>query len=154
MNVVKLIRSLMLLLHVFVGVGAFAGGLGAILNPVAPGGASVELLKTGPFETFLIPGIILFTLFGLGNLAAAAWLVSHWKQPDRGALIHGYASGILGAGLIIWIVVQCLMLRMIVPLHVIMFCVGAVQGLYALKLLWERSAFPVSLVKQVLGGSK
>jgi len=154
MKDVKLLRSIMLVFHVIVGMGALAGGLGAILNPVAPGGASVDLLKTGPFESFLIPGIILFTLFGLGNLAAATWLVVHWKKPERGALIHGYAAGTLGAGMIIWIVVQCVMLQMILPLHVIMFCVGALQGLYAFKLLWDRSAFPVNLVRQVLGGSK
>lgn len=154
MNVVKTKRIVMLVFHVFVGMGAVAGGLGAILNPVAPGGANVELLKTGPFETFLIPGIILFTLFGLGNLTAAILLVTRWRRPERDLLLHGYAAGILGAGMIVWIVVQCLMLQMIVPLHVIMFSVGVLQGLYAFKLLWDHSAFPTNLVRQVLGSLK
>jgi hypothetical protein len=154
MKDVKLIRISMLLFHVFVGMGAVAGGLGAILNPVSPGGANAELLKTGPFETFLIPGIILFTLFGLGNLTAAILLVTRWRRPERDTLLHGYATGILGAGMIIWIVVQCLMLQMIVPLHVIMFCVGVLQGLYAFRLLWNQGAFPANLVRQMLGGLK
>ncbi|SCZ78162.1 hypothetical protein [Acidaminobacter hydrogenoformans] len=96
MKVVKTSRIVMLLLHIIVGVGAAAGGMGAILDPIAPAGANAELLKTGPFETFLIPGIILFALFGLGNLAAAAWLMTHWRRPETGALVQGYATGILG----------------------------------------------------------
>lgn len=151
MNSSKVSRMIMLFLHFIVGLGAVAGGLGAILNPISPGGASTELLKNGPFETFLIPGLILFTLFGLGNLGALIWLLAHWRKAERGGLIQGYVTGTLGAGLIIWIVVQCYMLQSVLPLHIIMFVVGAVQGLLAFKLLWDREAFPVNLIRQRLG---
>ena len=165
MNVVRFRRLIMLLFHVIVGVGAVAGGLGAILSPLAPAGASADLLKTGPFETFLVPGIILFTLFGLGNLAAAVWLLSHWQHigspgqtsgaaTNGSCLIQAYATGALGAGLMIWIVVQCLMLQMIIALHVIMFVVGVLQGLLAFWLLWELKAFPANVVQKVFSQLK
>lgn len=154
MKVVKTSRILLLLLHIIVGVGAVAGGMGAILDPIAPAGANASLLKTGPFETFLIPGIILFTLFGLGNLAAAIWLMTHWRQPEKGTLVQGYVTGILGGAMVIWIVVQCVMLQMVVELHIIMFVVGIVQGFLAFKLLWDRDAFPVNVIRRVLTNSR
>lgn len=150
MAVTKVNRLVLFFLHFIVGFGALAGGLGAILNPISPGGASTELLKKGPFETFLIPGLILFTLFGLGNLGALTWLLGHWRWSESGGLVQGYVTGTLGAGLILWIVVQCYMMQLVLPLHIIMFAVGAVQGLLALKLLWDREAFPVSLIRKRL----
>ena len=63
----KKIYRLLFALHAFVGVGAVFGGLAAITNPKSPLGIPIEILKNSPFNDFLIPGIILFTLIGLGN---------------------------------------------------------------------------------------
>ena len=64
-------------LEVLLGVGALGGGLVLI---VAPRGEIMPLplsaLAGSPFETYLGPGLILFTVLGLGPLVAAglAWL--------------------------------------------------------------------------------
>jgi len=67
----KIINRLLLILHGFVGLGAMGGGMMAILNPDGPGGMAVDVLKNSPFSNFLIPGIILFTVIGLGNIFSA-----------------------------------------------------------------------------------
>ena len=63
----KLLRLLLLLIHVFVGLGALAGGYACLVDPVTPLGATTAMLQASPFSTFLIPGIVLFGLFGVGN---------------------------------------------------------------------------------------
>ena len=62
--------------HVFVGIGAIGGGLAAILNPQEPLGVSAELLKNSPFPNYLIPGVILFTIIGLGNIFNMSHFIS------------------------------------------------------------------------------
>lgn len=58
-------------IHLFVGLGAMAGGLAAILNPIDPLGAPLSLLYGSPFRSYLLIGLFLFTVLGLGNLPAA-----------------------------------------------------------------------------------
>ena len=41
----KKVYNLLFILHVFVGVGAMAGGSMAILNPMEPGGVPTDMLK-------------------------------------------------------------------------------------------------------------
>ncbi len=143
----KTLRIVALVLHLFIGVGAAAGGLAAILDPIAPLGMPLEELELGPFNSFLVPGIILFGLLGLGNLAAA--VLRFTKRP-----IADISGGFLGAAMIIWIVVQCWMLQGVVFLHVLFFSFGVLQGLIALILLWQENRFPMNLVKRILGIEK
>jgi hypothetical protein len=131
-------------LHVLVGLGGLAGGLGAVMNPASPMGMSTEALKNGPFKDFLIPGLFLMCVIGLGNIAAGIGVA-------RRAPLHGIASGCLGAIMVGWIVIQCLILEAVVALHVIFFCIGAVQGLLALVLLYKENAFPMSVVRYWFG---
>ena len=65
------VYGLLFVIHVFVGIGAMMGGMAAITNPWQPLGIQVEALKNSPFSSFLIPGIILFIIIGLGNLISA-----------------------------------------------------------------------------------
>lgn len=125
-------------LHLFIGLGAAAGGLGAMLDPFEPMGAPLTMLEHSPFETFFIPGVLLFGVIGVGNLAALA--VSHYKPRWR-----GYAGGAAGDALIIWIVVQCIMLRSIVFLHVLFFLLGILQGVLSLLILKKQNQFPFPL---------
>ena len=67
----KLVYPLLFALHIFVGVGALFGGMAPILNPQELLGMPVEALKNAPFADYLIPGIILFTIIGLGNIGSA-----------------------------------------------------------------------------------
>ena len=87
-------------LQAFIGVGAVAGGLGLALDPSGESlGIPLELLEETPFATYLVPGIVLFAVNGLGSLAGA---IASFKQ-------HQYTGELaiaLGAFLVAWILVQ------------------------------------------------
>jgi hypothetical protein len=129
-------------LHIFVGLGALVGGTGAILEPNNPLGISSEVLQGSPFTSFLIPGIILFTVIGLGNLSAALLL-------KKDATLKGYLSSIVSWGLVIWIMVQCIILNTVEIIHGFYFFIGIIQAFLSLKILYEKDQFPINIVKKV-----
>ena len=87
-------------LEILLSVGALGGGL---VLMVAPRGEIMPLplsaLAGSPFDTYLVPGLILFGVLGLGPLVAArlAWL----RQP-----VAPTAAFVVGAGLLIWVAVE------------------------------------------------
>lgn len=131
---------LLFYIQAFVGIGAMAGGLGGILNPQAPMGTPVELLKNTPFSNYFIPGVILFTVIGLGNVFSA--LMLHFKSKYR-----GYISSIFSWALVIWIVVQCIMLNVINYLHVIFFFIGLIEVILSTRILFKESLWPANVVR-------
>lgn len=122
-------------LHYFIGFGAVAGGFAAASNPINPLGISTDMLKNGPFNNFLIPGLFLMLILGVGNISAGALAHKNHKWSP-------YFSGAIGDTLILWIVVQCFILNTIAPLHVIFFILGVVQSLIALATLLNNQQFP------------
>jgi hypothetical protein len=87
-------------LEVLLGVGAIAGGLALILGPrgeIIP--LPVSALAGSPFQTYLGPGLILFTVLGLGPLIAAGLA---WGRHPLAPL----AALSVGAALLIWIAVE------------------------------------------------
>lgn len=132
----KKINRLLFVLHVFVGLGAIGGGLMAILNPEGPGGMPADALKNSPFDNFLIPGIILFTIIGLGNVLSAGSILAKSKY-------RGYISGVFSWALVIWIVVQCIMLQSVVSLHVIFFIIGLVEVVLSTMIIFKQHLFPI-----------
>jgi len=141
----KKVYRLLFALHVFVGIGAMAGGLAAITNPDAPLGISVEVIKNSPFSNFLIPGIILFTIIGLGNVISA--LMFRFKSR-----FQGYISSVFSWALVIWIVVQCIMMNAIVFLHVLFFSIGLIEATLSMTILFEQRLFPANLILNVYEG--
>ncbi len=133
-------RKLIFGLHLFIGIGALFGGSMAMLFPEAPMGIDISSMPNMPFASFFIPGLILFVLIGLGNLLAA---FINWKK----SWLAGYATGVTGGALVVWIVVQCYMISAIEVLHIIFFLLGAVQGVLALFVLHQEKKFPFSLLK-------
>ncbi|MHC1748277.1 MAG: hypothetical protein AB9856_07795 [Cellulosilyticaceae bacterium] len=136
---VRSISVVLIVLHLLVGIGALAGGLAAITNPQQPLGMPVTTLENSPFSNFLIPGIILFVVIGFGNLFSAMCLGLKMKFKE-------YISGIFACALIIWIIVQCIMLRGVVFLHVLFFMIGVIQGILASILLFEKRLFPTNVI--------
>lgn len=126
-----------------VGLGGMAGGFAAISNPTAPMGMPTEALVNSPFEDFLIPGIILFGFIGLCNVIAA--VLSKMKP-----VLRGYASGVMGGGLMMWILVQCVMLWAVVALHVIFFVFGFIQAILAVVILYDANLFPMNIVRKLI----
>jgi hypothetical protein len=90
----------LLVLEVLLSLGALGGGLVLILAPrgeIMP--LPLSALAGSPFDTYLGPGLILFSVLGLGPLAAArlAWL-RHPFAP--------VAAFIVGVALLIWVAVE------------------------------------------------
>jgi len=74
-----------MVLEVLLGVGAVGGGVALMLGPrgeIMP--LPLSALKGSPFDTYFVPGLILFGVLGLGSLAAAllVWL-RHPLAPAR-----------------------------------------------------------------------
>ncbi|MGD8415386.1 MAG: hypothetical protein PVF33_14185 [Candidatus Latescibacterota bacterium] len=87
-------------LQAFVGVGAVGGGLGLILEPGGSNlGIPLELLDNSPFSTYLIPGVVLFGVNGLGSLVGAAASFKRYRYAAETALV-------LGVFLVVWILLQ------------------------------------------------
>lgn len=127
----KIARMILLSLHVLVGIGALVGGFAAIMNPYEPLGMTTDALKDSPFDTYLIPGIILLVLLGIGNLLSAGLFALKWRW-------QGFLSGFFSATLVFWIVIQCVMLRSIAFQHILFFGVGALMGLLSLTLIFNQ----------------
>lgn len=87
-------------LQAFIGLGAVGGGLGLILEPSgAILGIPHELLKNTPFSTYLVPGIVLLTVNGLGSLVGATVSFKRYRYAGEIAMA-------LGAFLVAWILLQ------------------------------------------------
>jgi hypothetical protein len=123
----------LLLLEVLLSVGALGGGLVLI---VAPRGEIMPLplgaLAGSPFETYLAPGAILFSVLGLGPLIAArlTWL-RHPFAP--------VAAFIVGVALLVWVAVEIAIIGFSnePPLQAVYLSLGAVITLLALSWLWD-----------------
>lgn len=117
-------KWLLLFIALFVGLGACAGGMIAWLSwqPLENGdtymGLSHTMLRHTPFSTFLVPGIFLFLVLGLGNLSAALLMI---RKKDS------YLSMCMGGCLVAWILIQVGMLRGGNGLHVFFLLIGFLQ---------------------------
>lgn len=77
-------------LQAFIGLWAVAGGVGLVLDPSgASVGIPLEYLRNSPFQSYLVPGIVLFTVNGLGSLAGAAVSFAKRRWAGETALALG-----------------------------------------------------------------
>jgi len=117
-----------LVLEVVLSIGALGGGLVLI---VAPRGEIMPLplsaLAGSPFDTYLGPGLILFTVLGLGPLVAAGLA---WRRHPFAPL----AAFVVGAALLIWVAVEIAIIGYSnePPLQAIYLALGAVITVVAL----------------------
>ena len=87
-------------LESFLAIGALGGGASLIVGPrgeIIP--LPLSALQGSPFDTYLVPGFVLFGVLGLGPLAAAALA---WR---RHPLAPTAAFGV-GLGLLTWLAVE------------------------------------------------
>ena len=112
------LRFALVALELFTAGGALYGGWLLIADPsgvrigFAPG-----LLDHTPFASYLVPGIVLFAVNGLGNLGAALAVAFGWRH----ATIASLAAGVL---LTSWISVQVALIGYASGLQPIMLAVG------------------------------
>jgi hypothetical protein len=98
--------------------GACAGGAVLVARPDGSGmGFERTILVGSPFPDFLVPGLILGGLFGLGSAAVAI-------AGLRRARIAPFLAFAIGCGQMIWIVVQIAIIHELSFLHPTMFGIG------------------------------
>ncbi|MDN3686996.1 hypothetical protein [Cyclobacterium jeungdonense] len=108
---------LLFVLHLFLGIGAVYGGGMLLIKPDGSGlGMDTEWLSHSPFNTYLIPAFILFTLIGLFPLLTFVGLLTKpdWKWANTLNLYanrHWAWTFSLYSGIIVitWITVQLIM---------------------------------------------
>ena len=120
----------LIVVQVFLALGALAGGAALVASPR---GGIIKLplsdLRGSPFGDFLIPGLVLFVVLGVGPLVVALALLRRPRSaalaaanPFRGRYWGWTASGVIGVGLVVWIAVEAL----IVPYSFLQPFYGAV----------------------------
>jgi hypothetical protein len=116
------------ILQAFIGVGAAPAGILLIYNPSGSDlGMTVEMLINSPFLNFLIPGIFLLGVNGLGSLLGALATFKRYRFASK------IAIG-LGIFLILWIAVQAYWLGDLHWLHILYFILGNIELVLGLKL--------------------
>ena len=77
---IKNTRSILLILLGFLGLGAMGGGGALIISPSGKLlGMPLSMLEESPFNSFFVPGIILFSVLGLVPI----WLIiALLKKPE------------------------------------------------------------------------
>jgi hypothetical protein len=123
---------LLLFLLVFQGISAAPSGLLLILDPTGDlMQMPLAMLKGTPFPNFLIPGLILCVVLGLGAFFVLACLLIlpdwGWAQrlnPFKSQHWTWTAAAAFGLALMIWITVQVLMIGLGAFIQVLYFGVG------------------------------
>lgn len=118
---------------VLLGLGALAGGIALVARP--DGSVMhmpVSLLSGSPFADYLVPGLILGGLFGIGSFVVATLGVLRWR-------IAPFLAFAIGAGQMIWIIVQLSIIKSISVLHPAFFGVGLVIAVASVY--WGRATF-------------
>ena len=97
------VRATALVLLFFLGITALGGALGMILDPDGKGmGLPPEMLEHTPFDSFLIPAIILGIFNGILSLFFAVLIIRKNRQGPWFVLFQG-------AVLFTWITAEVLM---------------------------------------------
>lgn len=115
---------------ILLGVGALAGGIALVAKP--DGSVmqfSTTLLAGSPFVDYLVPGLILGGVFGLGSLVVAFMGL----RRSRRAPFIAFA---IGCAQMIWIVVELAIIRELSFLHPTMFAVGLVIAVASVRWGW------------------
>lgn len=111
----------------FLGVSALYGGLALVRNPRDdPLGMPLEWLDGTPFRDYLLPGLVLGSVFGVGSFLV---LFGVGRRRPWAWL----AAVALGVAQVSWIVVQIAFLRKIQPLHLVYGGLGVALTALAMR---------------------
>jgi hypothetical protein len=83
-------------------------------------GLPLEMLEGSPFSNYLIPGMVLFAVNGLGSLVGAAASFARYRHA-------GETAAALGAFLVAWIILQVYWIRTVHWLHALYLGLGILE---------------------------
>jgi hypothetical protein len=125
-------------LQVLIGLGAVGGGLAMVLDPSGANlRMSVDWLSGTPFPDYLVPGIVLLALNGLGSLVGAVASFTRYRYAGDIAIA-------LGAFLIVWILAQVWWIGLTFWLQPLYFGFGVVELVLGWQLRKTLSGPPVT----------
>jgi len=114
-------------LQAFIGIGAMGGGFMLVKDPSGSTlGVPLSLLEGSPFPNFLIPGIFLLAVNGVGSMIGAGLSFRRRRYAQEIAIV-------LGAILAAWILIQVVIIKSFSWLHILYIILGVVElgiGLY------------------------
>ena len=117
----KRLANVLGILQLFIGLGAVGGGLGLVLEPSGANlGMPLEMLNHSPFSDFLLPGIVLLIVNGLGSIAGSVLSFKLFQYAAEIALA-------LGAFLVAWILIQVYWIHAFHWLHTLYLSLGIIE---------------------------
>ncbi len=124
MKTSKTLNRIGVIVLIITGINALAAGFSMIVNPTGNDlGMSVEtVLQHSPFNSFLIPGLTLFTTIGVMSIVTALFFFKKWKNHDLLIIIQGVI-------LFGWIFFQVIFLQQFNWMH-------ATFGIVGIFLIW------------------
>jgi len=108
-------------LQAFIGLGALGGGFMLVKDPSGSAlGLPMSFLEGSPFSDFLIPGIFLLAVNGLGSMIGAGLTYARRRYAEEIAIV-------LGTILVTWIVIQVVIIRSFSWLQILYFIFGVIE---------------------------
>ncbi len=114
--------------QIMMALSAVAGGVGLLGDPSGGNlGFSPEQLSGTPFSGYLVPGLFLLVVIGVGHLLGGIVTLARYRYAGEIAML-------LGALLIIWIIIQVLLIGLVSLLQPAYFLFGVVEILLGRRL--------------------
>lgn len=131
-NKMPFTSKLLILLHLLLGIGAVFGGMVLVIDPSGELiKMPITLLENSPFDSFLIPGIILFVVLGVLPLIVSFALATKRQLKIANRLnlftdMHwAWAYSIyISFALIIWITIEIFFIQHVAIIHVAYIFLG------------------------------
>lgn len=114
-------------MRIFAGILIFLHGIiaafcGIILMRDVSGseiGLQISLLDNSPFSDYFYPGLILYTILGLGSMLAGIYSILRIKYFPLMLIA-------IGSGIIIWIITQMIMIQLQFNLQYVIGSIGLI----------------------------
>ena len=117
----KKFRIILGCVQVFIAIGAIPAGYGMLADTTGEGlGMSTQLINDSPLDSFLLPGLYLLIINGMGNVAGAVLSFA----GNRFAAISALILGIL---LCLWIIIQVYWIGLISVLQPLFLLIGIAE---------------------------
>ena len=124
------LRLTLVALLAFVGLGGIFGGVQMLADPYGPMGMSTQMMARTPFDSFVVPGVLLLLLVGVPPLLLAVAFLTR-SHPHPGWVVA------FGVGLMAWVVIQWVVVDAWLWLQPAILGVGFVTAVVA-AVLWRR----------------
>jgi hypothetical protein len=124
----KIIRYALVVLQIFVGITAILGGFGLVSDPSGTKmNIPLELLKNSPFTNYLIPGLVLLLVIGVGHVVGG--IITFLRHRYTGNL-----AVFFGAFLALYMITEVWFIGLVNFSQPLYFVLGAVELTFGLKL--------------------